>query len=60
MGNAFGIVMLKWKKIRAVLHGATFLATCNALLLLRDVNFATKKLFVFITYHGYFRVHTIE
>ena len=32
-------IRLKWKTgLKAMLHGAIFLATCNAILLLRDVN----------------------
>jgi hypothetical protein len=35
---------LFWASIKAMSHGAIFLATCNAILLLRDVNVANTRL----------------
>jgi hypothetical protein len=34
--------------VKAMLHGAIFLATCNAILLLRDVNYQSVKNFRYV------------
>jgi hypothetical protein len=34
----YGVIFILCKTVKAMLHGAIFLATCNAILLLRDVN----------------------
>jgi hypothetical protein len=37
-------LVLRWIRIKALLHDAIFLATCNAILLLRDVKLASTIL----------------
>jgi hypothetical protein len=38
LNSVFAICKIIKVSVKAMLHGAIFLATCNAILLLRDVN----------------------